>query len=40
MMEKSGFAGRLGRENFCQHIDEALALAEVVMEEEPEGVRA
>ena len=40
MMEKSGFAGRLGRENFCQHIDEALALAEAVMEEEPEGVRA
>ena len=40
MMEKSGFADRLGRENFCQHIDEALALAEVVMEEEPEGVRA
>ena len=40
MMEKSGFAGRLGRENFCQHIDEALALAETVMEEEPEGVRA
>ena len=39
MMEKSGFAGRLGRENFCQHIDEALALAEAVMEEEPEGVR-
>ena len=40
MMEKSGFAGRLGRENFCQHIDEALALAEAVMEEEPEDVRA
>ena len=40
MMEKSGFAGRLGRENFCQHIDEALALAEAAMEEEPEDVRA
>ena len=40
MMEKSGFAGRLGREIFCQHIDEALALAEAAMEDEPEGVRA
>ena len=33
MMEKGGFADRLGRENFCQHIDDALALAETVIGE-------
>jgi len=27
VMEKEGFADRLGRENFCRNIDEALALA-------------
>ena len=36
MMEKGGFADRLGRENFCQHIDDALALAEAVIGEEAE----
>ena len=36
MMEKGGFADRLGRENFCQHIDDALALAETVIEAEAE----
>ena len=36
MMEKSGFADRLGRENFCQHIDDALALAETVIAAEAE----
>ena len=36
MTEKGGFVGRLGRENFCQHIDDALALAETVIEAEAE----
>ena len=36
MMEKGGFVDRLGRENFCQHIDDALALAETVIAAEAE----
>ena len=36
LAEKSGFADRLGRENFCQHIDDALALAETVIAAEAE----
>ena len=28
MMEKAGFDKRIGKEYFCKHIDDALALAE------------
>lgn len=28
IMEKAGFIERLGEENFCDHIDDALALAQ------------
>ena len=31
VMKKSGFYKRVGKENFCEHIDQALSIAEVMM---------
>lgn len=31
VMKKSGFYKRVGKENFCEHIDQALSVAEVMM---------
>ena len=33
IMEKGGFVERVGEENFCEHIDDALARAEVIIAE-------
>ena len=38
-MEKAGFVERIGRENFCDHIDAALLRAEEI-EKEAENVKA
>lgn len=37
VMEKAGFVEKVGKENFCRHIDDALKIAEEMQGSRPEG---